>query len=144
MIVDNGFVNISILIYSPEKSIVSFLYPLILSLNRIRDNEPRPLPLKGVVTWGESKHKIKDSLGHALDSAAVKKGRTCGWVPKWFFGYTGSLIPSPLKFLGKDECLPLYLSGDKKNFTCPALITILAWPGHSGFLKFSIPNNLRV
>ena len=38
---------------------------------------PHPLPLKGVVTVGERKHKRKESLGHVLDSAAVEKGRTC-------------------------------------------------------------------
>ena len=42
-----------------------------------RTYEPRPLPLKGVVTRGESKHKIKESLSHVLDSATVEKGRTC-------------------------------------------------------------------
>ena len=55
-----------------------------------------------------SKNKRKESLGHVLDSAAVEKGRTCGWVPKWFVGCIGSLFPSPLKVLGKGNCLPLY------------------------------------
>ena len=69
---------------------------------------PRPLPLKGVVTRRESKHKIKESLSHVLDSATVEKRedlRLSSEVVRWLHRVAHS---KSTEGFGEGNCLPLY------------------------------------